>query len=133
MAQQAAQRLVEAGQPGCIVNVSSILGQRTGTSQVSYGAAKAGMDHMTRVLALELARNDIRVNGIAPGYFATEMNADFFETEKGKDYIADRFVTKRLGLLQELDGALLLLASDAGSFISGQTLAIDGGHLASAL
>ena len=133
VAQEVCTRLVAAGKPGCVVNISSILGQRPGAQQSTYGAAKAALDQLTRVLALELSRNHVRVNGLAPGYFATEMNADFFDTERGRRYIDDRFVTKRLGALHELDGALLLLASDAGSFISGQTLAIDGGHLQSAL
>eukprot|EP01047_Picozoa_sp_COSAG01_P003486 COSAG01_NODE_104_length_26171_cov_96.617612_12_plen_149_part_00 len=96
-------------------------------------ASKAALDQLTRVMAVELARSSIRVNGLAPGYFATEMNGEFFETSQGRQYIQRRFVTKRLGQLHELDGALLLLASEAGSYITGQTLAIDGGHLQSAL
>ena len=133
VAQQACKRLVSAKQSGCVVNISSVLAQRPGKQQASYGGAKAALDQITRVMSMELARDNIRVNGLAPGYFATEMNEEFFKTDRGKQYVADRFVTKRLGKLQELDGALLLLSSDAGSFITGQTIAIDGGHLQSAL
>ena len=76
--------MVAAGRRGSVVNISSILGQRPGTSQVSYGAGKAALDHVTRTMAMELARHGVRVNGLAPGYFATEMNSEFFDSGAGQ-------------------------------------------------
>ena len=83
---------------------------------------------LTRNMALELARDRIRVNAIAPGYIATELNDEFWETEAGKRMIA-HVPMRRLGQLGELDGPLLLLASDAGAFMTGSVLTVDGGHL----
>ncbi|MBO3275661.1 SDR family NAD(P)-dependent oxidoreductase [Pseudomonas schmalbachii] len=133
VAQCAAQRLHKAGRPGSIINISSILGVRAGFGQTMYGAAKAGVVQLTKVMALELARDNIRVNAIAPGYFRTEMNDAYFESDKGKAYIRDMVPMRRLGTLRDLEGPFLLLASDAGAFMTGTVLEVDGGHLVNSL
>ncbi|XLM17422.1 SDR family oxidoreductase [Pseudomonas sp. PLMAX] len=133
VAQCAAQRMAKEGKGGSIINIASILGERVGTGLSHYCAAKAGVLQLTKALALELARHDIRVNAIAPGYFQTEMNDSYFNSEKGQAYIKSAVPMRKLGQLEQLDGPLLLLASAAGSFMTGATLAVDGGHLVSSL
>ena len=114
--------------PGSIVNIASILGLRVGLNLASYATAKAGLVQLTKSMALELARSNIRVNAIAPGYILTEINDEFFGTEEGQGYIKN-IPMKRLGLESDLDGVLLLLASDASSFMTGSIIPVDGGHL----
>lgn len=126
--QEAARRMVAAGKGGSIVNISSIVGLGAIKTLSSYAASKAAVLALTRTWALELARDNVRVNAIAPGYIATELNDAFWETDAGKRMIA-HVPMRRLGQLGELDGALLLLASRAGSFMTGSTLVVDGGHL----
>jgi len=133
VAQCAAQRLVKANRPGSIINIASILGLRVGTGYSHYCAAKAGVVQLSKSLALELARYQIRVNAIAPGYFKTEMNDAYFDSDKGQAYIRDIVPMRRLGNLNELEGPFLLLASDAGAFMTGAVLAVDGGHLVGSL
>jgi NAD(P)-dependent dehydrogenase (short-subunit alcohol dehydrogenase family) len=132
VAQCASQRLVKAGRGGSIINISSILGVRVDQALSHYCAAKAGVVQLSQALALELARYNIRVNAIAPGYFKTEMNDEYFDGEKGQAYIRDSVPMRRLGSLDELSGPLLL-ASDAGAFMTGALMAVDGGHLVNAL
>lgn len=130
---QAAARLMKAqGRGGAIVNIASILGLRVAGSVSAYTASKAGVVQLTKAMALELARYEIRVNALCPGYIETELNQDFFQSEAGQSLIR-RIPQRRLGKLDDLDGALLLLCSEAGSYITGSTLAVDGGHLVSTL
>lgn len=133
VAHRASVAMAKAGQGGSIVNIASILGLRVGTALSHYAVAKAGVVQLTKATAMELARNHIRVNAIAPGYFRTEMNSDYFATQQGQDYIRSKVPMRRLGQLEELDGPLLLLASDAGSFITGTVINVDGGHLNNSL
>ncbi len=132
VAQEAARRLVAAKRPGSIVNIASITGERVAGGVVGYCASKAGVIHLTRAMALELARHEIRVNALAPGYVQTELNRDFLVSEAG-ERLRSRIPQRRFGPAEELDGALLLLASDAGSYITGSVLVADGGHLVSSL
>jgi NAD(P)-dependent dehydrogenase (short-subunit alcohol dehydrogenase family) len=128
----AVRRLVAAKRPGAIVNVASILGLRQGAGVTAYAASKAALVQMTRQHALEWARFGIRVNALAPGYIETDLNRDFFATDAGAAQVR-RITQRRLGRPEELDGSLLLLASEAGSFITGAVLVVDGGHLISPL
>jgi NAD(P)-dependent dehydrogenase (short-subunit alcohol dehydrogenase family) len=132
VAQAAARRMIDNQVKGSIVNIASILGLRVAGALAPYAVSKAGVIQMTKALALEWARYGIRVNALAPGYFATELNDDFFESENGKALIR-RVPQRRLGELNELDGPLLLLLSDAGSFMTGSVVVVDGGHLVSGL
>jgi NAD(P)-dependent dehydrogenase (short-subunit alcohol dehydrogenase family) len=132
MAQGAAKRWVADQRPGSIVNIGSILGLRTIGQVAPYNASKAGLIHLTRVLAMEWARYQIRVNAICPGYIETEMNSAFWKTPGGQRLI-ERIPQRRIGQPQHLDGALLLLASDAGEFMTGSVITIDGGHTVNSL
>lgn len=132
IAQESARRLKAAGQGGAIINVSSILGHRVAPALAAYAASKGALEQLTRTLALEWARDNIRVNALAPGYIETDMNREFFESEPGQKMIR-RIPQKRLGQPRELAAPLLLLASDAGSYMTGSTLVVDGGHLQSSL
>ena len=125
VAQAAAKRMAEAGS-GSIINIGSILGIAPGVKKAAYCASKAAVHHLTRCMAVELVRNKVRVNSLCPGWFYTDINAAQFDTDSGKAYIR-RLVPQRLGENSELDGALMLLASDAGSYITGQEIVVDGG------
>ncbi len=126
--QEAARRMVKSGKGGSIVNIASIVGLGAIKTLSAYAASKAAVLALTRNWALELARDNVRVNAIAPGYISTELNDEFWETDAGKRMIA-HVPMRRLGRLDELDGPLLLLASRAGSFMTGSTIVVDGGHL----
>lgn len=132
VAQEAAGRMVARGEGGTIVNIASILGIRPAGMIPAYCASKAGLLQLTRAMALELARHGIRVNALAPGYVETAINRDFFESEAGKRLIR-RIPQGHLGRLDDLDGPLLLLASDASRHMTGSVLTVDGGHLVSTL
>ena len=125
--QEAARRLAAAKQPGCIVNIASVLGERIIPGVAGYTAAKAGLLHLTRQMAVELARFSIRVNAIAPGYVATDINRDYFASDPGQAMIK-RIPQRRLGSPEDLTGPLLLLASAAGAHMTGATITVDGGH-----
>ena len=114
--------------PGNIVNIASILGERVSAGTASYCVSKAGVVQMTKALALEFARHNIRVNALEPGYFETEINSGFFDTDAGKTMIRS-IPMRRIGRLEDLDGPLLLLASDASRFMTGAAIPVDGGHL----
>jgi len=132
MAQGAAKRWVADERPGVIVNIGSILGLRTIGQVAPYNASKAGLIHLTRALAMEWARHRIRVNAICPGYIETEMNSAFWKTSGGQRLI-ERIPQRRIGQPEHLDGALLLLASDAGEFMTGSVVTVDGGHTVNSL
>lgn len=128
VAREASRRMIAAGNGGSIINIASIVGLGAIKTLGAYAASKAGVLALTRTMALELARDKIRVNALAPGYISTELNDSFWQTDAGKRMIA-HIPQRRLGRLEELDGPLLLLASRAGSFMTGSTLTVDGGHL----
>jgi NAD(P)-dependent dehydrogenase (short-subunit alcohol dehydrogenase family) len=132
VAQQAARRMVHHAASGSIVNIASITGLRVAGGIAPYAISKAGVIQMTKALALEWARHRIRVNALAPGYIETELNDAFFSSDPGKALVR-RIPQRRLGEVKELDGPLLLLASDAGSYMTGSVIAVDGGHLVSGL
>ena len=132
LAQLCAQHMETQESGGAIVNVASIHGfvGSSPNNQPGYTAAKGGLINLTRELALEWARHGIRVNAIAPGYISTELTDEMIAGESGRKWIERNTPMRRPGEVNELDGAMLLLASDAGSYITGETIAIDGGWLA---
>lgn len=127
VAQASAKAMAAAKKPGSIVNIASILGLRVASHLLAYSTAKAALIQMTKALALEWARYGIRVNAIAPGYVETEMNSGFFKSEAGQAMVK-RVPQRRIGTAEELDGALFLLASGAGSYMTGSVIVVDGGH-----
>ena len=127
-AQEAARRLIAADKPGSIVVVGSILGFGVTRGVGAYCTSKAAVHQLTKALALELAPKKIRVNALAPGYIITDINRGYLESPAGEAMKAN-IPMRRFGRIDELDGPLLLLASDAGSLMTGAILAADGGHL----
>jgi NAD(P)-dependent dehydrogenase (short-subunit alcohol dehydrogenase family) len=132
VAREAGHCMTKNRTKGSIINVASILGVRVAGGVSAYAASKAAVIQLTKSLALEWARYDIRVNALAPGYMETDLNREFFATDAGKELIK-RVPQRRLGQLSELDGPLLLLASGASNFMTGAVLTVDGGHLVSSL
>lgn len=128
----ATNAMIDAGAKGAIVNIASITAHRPQYMTTAYCVSKAGVDHLTRHMALENARYGIRVNAISPGYYKTAINDDYLESEAGQA-MRKRIAFRRFGEFRELDGALLLLSSDAGSYMTGSTIVVDGGHLISSL
>ena len=127
-AQEAARRMLAAGKGGAIVNIASMLGLGVAKGVAPYAVAKAGVIQLTKALALELAFKGIRVNAIAPGWIVTEINRDYLASERGAA-LKREIPIGRFGEARDLDGALLLLASDAGRFITGETMVVDGGQV----
>src|SRR5580704_2549353 len=124
-AQEAARRMLAAGKGGSIINIASVLGLGVSKGTIAYATAKAGVIQLTRGLALELAFKGVRVNAIAPGWFVTDINRDFLMGERGAA-LKREIPVGRFGEDGDLDGALLLLASDVGRYIAGATIVVDG-------
>ncbi|WP_339853390.1 glucose 1-dehydrogenase [uncultured Nisaea sp.] len=127
VAQAAARRMKESG-GGSIINISSVLGTEVIGALSTYCASKGGLLQLNRAMALELSRYGIRVNAIAPGYIETPINSDFFKTEPGQKMVKT-IPQRRLGQPDDLDGALLLLASDQGAYMTGSLITVDGGFV----
>ena len=132
VAQAVARRMAEAGRGGAIVNIASVLHQRVAAQVAPYTVSKAALVQLTRAMALELARYGIRVNALAPGYVETPINRDFFATEGGRALVK-RIPQRRLGRVEDLEAPLILLASDASTYMTGAVIAVDGGHAVSSL
>jgi len=132
VATEAARRMVAAGKAGSIINIASILGERVGGGVAPYAISKAGVLQLTKSMALELARHGIRVNALLPGYVITDLNRDFLTSEAG-DKLRMRIPSRRFCELNDLDGPLLLLASEAGGAMSGSCVAVDRAHLVGGL
>ena len=129
---ESARRMIAAGVGGSVVNIASITAERVQKALTNYSASKAGVVQFTKAAALELAQHNIRVNAMCPGYFQTPLNRDWFKTDEGQALIK-RIPQRRTGNLEELNGPLLLLASEAGSLMTGAAITIDGGHVLSEL
>jgi NAD(P)-dependent dehydrogenase (short-subunit alcohol dehydrogenase family) len=132
VAREAARRMVAAKKEGAIVNIASVLGERVAGGVAPYAVSKAGIVQMTKALALEWARHGIRVNALAPGYIETDLNRDFLNSDAGQAMVK-RIPQRRFGRVEDLDGPLLLLASDASRYMTGAVVAVDGGHLVNSL
>jgi NAD(P)-dependent dehydrogenase (short-subunit alcohol dehydrogenase family) len=132
VASEVGRSMKKSGTGGSIINIASILGLRQGGQVTPYAVSKAAIVQLTKQLGLEFARFNIRVNALAPGYIATNLNEAFVASDAGAALIK-RIPQRRLGRLQDLDGALLLLASDASHYMTGAVIPVDGGHLVSTL
>ena len=126
-AQEGARRMLAADEKGCIINIASVAGLGVSKGIAAYATAKAGVIQLTKALALELAFKGVRVNAIAPGWFVTDINRNFLTSDAGIA-MKREIPTGRFGEQGDLDGALLLLASDAGAYMAGSTIVVDGGQ-----
>jgi NAD(P)-dependent dehydrogenase (short-subunit alcohol dehydrogenase family) len=124
---EVAKRMTDRGAGGAIVNIASVLGLGVLKTVASYATSKAAIIQLTKAMALELARHGIRVNALAPGYIETELNSEFLTSDAGRRMIA-RVPLARVGQLGDLDGPLLLLVSDAGRYMTGSVIVVDGGQ-----
>jgi NAD(P)-dependent dehydrogenase (short-subunit alcohol dehydrogenase family) len=124
--------MIAGGRGGSIVNIASVLGLRVAHAVAPYAASKAAVVQLTQAMALELARHQIRVNAVAPGYFETDINRSYLESPPGQAMVK-RIPQRRTGQAQDLDGVLLLLTSDASRYMTGTVIPVDGGHLVSTL
>jgi 3-oxoacyl-[acyl-carrier protein] reductase len=127
-AQEAAKRMLAAGKKGAIINIASVAGLGVSKGIAAYATAKAGVVQLTKALGLELAFKGIRVNAIAPGWFVTDINREFLLSEAGAA-LKREIPMGRFGEQGDLDGTLLLLASDAGRYMAGTTIVVDGGQI----
>lgn len=132
VARQTAQRMIEAERGGSIVNIGSILGIRPGNMTAAYGASKAAVVHLTRGMSLELARFDIRVNAVLPGFIASDLSP-MKDNPAALERLKRQIPQRRTGEMEDLDGALLLLASEASRYMTGSTITVDGGHSSNSL
>jgi NAD(P)-dependent dehydrogenase (short-subunit alcohol dehydrogenase family) len=130
VAQAVAKRLVEARQPGSIINMSSQMGHVGGPTRTVYCATKHAMEGFTKAMAIELAPHKIRVNTIAPTFIETPMTKPFFENKAFREDTLKRIKLGRLGQLEDLTGAVVFLASDAAALMTGTSLVVDGGWTA---
>lgn len=121
------ERLIAAGEPGAIINVTSIIGTQVMAGVPTYCTLKAAANQLTKSMARDLFGQGIRVNALAPGYFDTEMSTPLFDSDIGRSFV-ERHPLQRLGRVEELDGPLLLLASDASSHMNGAIVTVDAGH-----
>jgi len=129
VAQEGARRMVEKQCAGSIINIASILGMGGKKAHSIYCASKAAVVNMTRAMALDLQDKNIRVNAIAPGWFETEITQEYFQTEHGQNFLRQTPAGKA-GEIQNLIGPIIMLASEAGAFVNGVTLPVDGAHTA---
>jgi NAD(P)-dependent dehydrogenase (short-subunit alcohol dehydrogenase family) len=127
-AQEAARRMLAAKTGGAIVNIASVLGFGVSKGTAAYAVAKAGVIQLTKALGLELAFRGIRVNAIAPGWIVTDLNREYLTSEHGAA-LKREIPVGRFGEERDLDGALLLLVSDAGRYMAGATIVVDGGQM----
>ena len=130
VAQAVARRLIEAKRPGSIINISSQMGHVGAARRTVYCASKHAMEGFTKAMAIELAPHDIRVNSLGPTFLETPMTRPFFENKAFRDEVLAKIKLGRLGQLEELTGAIIFLASEASSLMTGSALVLDGGWTA---
>lgn len=126
VARSAAQQMIDNNRSGSIINIASVLGSSVQKGTAAYAAAKSGVVHLTRAMALEWARYGIRANAIAPGYYRTDMAEEYLDSPAGQQLLK-RIPQRRLGAPSEMDGAMLMLASSASAYMTGSVVTVDGG------